>query len=179
MHPFEFTRNNFSWIFSHAEAIPLPFFVCHFEWIMIGLVGHSNSKDVWIWMDNKSLRPPFILCAPSSTREKGFLCKVSMHKDAHAPLFSHIEWIRMSWLAFEFKFDLNSNEQPLIFIPSRGENAEKMHFTLFLKGREDRACANLILERRVAWESFLAWEKKRKGEKRKKQSGRKFLQCVP
>ena len=74
---------------------------------------------------------------------------------------------KKSWLAFEFKFDLNSNEQPLIFILSRGENAEKTHFILCLKGREDKACANLIIERRVAWESFPAWEKKRKRREKK------------
>ena len=71
-----------------------------------------------------------------------------MHKRAHALLFSFIEWIGMSWWAFEFKFDLNSNEQPLIFILSCGENAAKTHFALFLKGREDRACANLILKKK-------------------------------
>ena len=64
-----------------------------------------------------------------------------MHKEAHAPLFSHQEWIKIGWLLFELKFDLNSSEQPPIFILSHDENAEKMRLALFLKRIEGGAWA--------------------------------------
>ena len=98
-----------------------------------------------------------------------------MHKRAHTLLFSHLEWIRMDYFAFEFKFDLNSNEQPLIFILSRGENAAKMRFALFLKGREDRACANLILERKGGMRKVLCVKKERKRREKKRNRKRRRL----
>ena len=81
----------------------------------------------------------------------------------------------MSWLAFEFKFDLNSNEQPLIFILSHGENAAKMHFALFLKGREDRACTNLILEKREVRKVSCVRKERKRREKKRNRKRRRFF----
>ena len=56
-----------------------------------------------------------------------------MHKEPMPLLFSCLEWIKIGWLAFEFKFDLNLSEQPPSFILSHGENAVKMRSCTILK----------------------------------------------
>ena len=66
-----------------------------------------------------------ILCATYHTWERVSHKISPCTREATPPLFSRIEWIGMSWLAFEFKFDLNSNEQPLIFILSHGKKCCK------------------------------------------------------
>ena len=134
---------------------------------MIRLVGHSNSNDVWIWMGNKSHAPPLSFVRHLFYTKKGFSWKLSMHKETHTPLFSHLEWIKIGWLAFEFKFDLNSSEQPPSFILSCGEDAVKTRSCTILKREEKVGHAHDFLRERVAWESLCAWEKKRKEEKRK------------
>ena len=89
------------------------------------------------------------------------MCKLSMHKEAHAPPFSCQEWIKIGWLAFEFKFDLNSSEQPPSFILSRGENAVKMRSCTVLK-RKRRWSVRIFDLREKGWREKGSLLEKRK-----------------
>ena len=72
----------------------------------------------------------------------------------------------MGWLAFEFKFDLNSSEQPPSFILSRGEDVVKMRSCIVLKRKEKVGCAYDFL-REKGWREKGSVREKRKEKKRK------------
>ena len=89
-----------------------------------------------------------------------------MHKEPTPLLFSRLEWIRIGWLAFEFKFDLNSSEQPPSFILSHGEDVAKMQSCTILKREEKVGCVYDFL-REKGWREKGPLHEKRKEKKRK------------
>ena len=68
-------------------------------------------------------------------------------------------------MAFEFKSDLNSSEQPPSFILSRGENAEKMwSCTVLKRKRRWGVCISDLRENR--WREKGLLREKRKEERK-------------
>ena len=77
-------------------------------------------------------------------------------------------------MAFEFKFDLNSSEQPPSFILSRGEDAVKMRSCTVLKRKEKVGHAHDFLREKGWCEKGLLHEKGR--EKKRKEKKRERVQ---
>ena len=74
MHPFEFTRNNFSWILSHIEAFPrlllCAIYLDKNSWLAIQI----QMKFEFEW--GNQLHAPtclILFCAPFALHEKEFL----------------------------------------------------------------------------------------------------------
>ena len=133
LRPFEFMRNNFSWTFSHAEGIPRPPLCANYLDKHDLLAIQIQRVFEFKWITNPKHHVLIHFVHHFFHMRNGFSWKLSTHKRAHTSLFSCVEWIGMSWLAFEFKFDLNLNEQPLIL--SCGKNAAKMRSCIILKRR--------------------------------------------
>ena len=83
-------------------------------------------------------------------------------------------------MAFEFKFDLNSSEQPPSFILSCGENAVKTQSCTILKREEKVGKVHNFL-REKGWHEKGPLHEKRKEKKRKekKRERTKGFLCVP
>ena len=155
--------------FLSHRSLPMPLPYAPFGWIKIGWQAiQIQMMFEFEWATNPCATQPYLFVCHLLYTRKSFSCKLSTHKEAHALPFSRQEWIKIGWLAFEFKFDLNSSEQPLIFILSRGENAEKIRSCIVLKRREDRACAYPILERQGGVRKLFCMRKEMKRREKKR-----------
>ena len=75
-------------------------------------------------------------------------------------------------MAFEFKFDLNSSEQPPSFILSRGENTVKMRSCTILKRKRRWGMRRSDLREKGWHEKGLLHEKRKRKEKKSKEKKR-------
>ena len=108
----------------------MPHLCAPSEWIKRDwLAIQIQRKFEFEWATNPCATPFF--CAPLILHEKRFLMK-TLHAQRIPRPSLLMPRVDKDWLvAFEFKFDLNSSEQPPSFILSRCKNAVKMCFALF------------------------------------------------
>ena len=82
-------------------------------------------------------------------------------------------------MAFEFKFNLNSSEQPPSFILSHGEDAVKMRCTILKREEKVGHAKDFLREKGWCEKGSVHEKRKDKKRKEKKQKGRRVFLGVP